>query len=880
MKKIYLFGGGGHSLSCIDVIEKEKKFKIFGIFDEKLSLNKKISGYRVINERKKIYGSKFALVCVGQIKSPKLRIKIFEKMKKKGFLPATVISPLSTINKNVKIGEGTIIMNGSIINSKVKIGKNCIINTGCIIEHEAKIEDHCHISTGVILNGGVKVKKGSFIGSGAILSSAGTIDLTGVEISNSIGNGIMAESDITLNVSGVLNSTQNGVICKDVGDIAMTGSYAKGSGAYGVYASNGDVSLSNSYVTHGGAQGVRTNRVLALDHAVIAYNANEGVELSGNYFSTINNSIVWHNDDENYEQIETTGGILNITYSNVQGLGSFGIESGGELVIGAGCIESNPVFTDSSGTLSENSPCVDAASPYANDANMPPGLGYIDADMGAYGGEGNVVWGGSALPDGDPDIDQIVDLPDDQGGSVGIQYSGSAFDHSHSAYDVTSYSFWRELDVENSSPPDQADTDPTKSYFLTDRDNYWEQVGTMDAQGFEDYGYSAPTLADSSSDGIFWSKYLVVAHTPDDEIYFVSDPDSGYSVDNIAPTAPSAFSVAFDEGILTASWEDEINPDILHYDVYRDGSSFLETSETQFTDDGFDLGDSEVFTVRGVDVNDNMGEFSDPFTVTYGTKGDMTWDGIINILDVTKIIYHILFPEEDITDEEYWAGNFNDDEGIDVVDVTPVVDIILGGLLSEMENSGGQTMAFLNDNNLILNSDRPITGVQIRFSDNTVVSNLTNLNMASQEGRVVLYTTTGEVLQGENIPLLSLNSDAIIEDLILVDNLGERISTVLKVIEGDLVPDEFAVHQNYPNPFNPATLIKVDVNEPMNVMVSIYDVMGREVNVLVNEELYPGYHQFIWDGTDNRGMKAGSGLYFIMVQTPEITRTMKATLLR
>jgi flagellar hook assembly protein FlgD len=66
----------------------------------------------------------------------------------------------------------------------------------------------------------------------------------------------------------------------------------------------------------------------------------------------------------------------------------------------------------------------------------------------------------------------------------------------------------------------------------------------------------------------------------------------------------------------------------------------------------------------------------------------------------------------------------------------------------------------------------------------------------------------------------------------------------------------------------------------MHSKVSIYDLMGRELNVLVDEKLQPGYHQFIWDGTDSKGIKAGSGLYFILVQTPEVTRTMKATLLR
>jgi hypothetical protein len=522
---------------------------------------------------------------------------------------------------------------------------------------------------------------------------------------------------------------------------------------------------------------------------------------------------------------------------------------------------------------------VDAAAPWQHDANMPPGLGTIVADMGAYGGPYNAIWGGDQLPDGEPVIDQIVDLPADQGGTVGIQYSASIFDYGHTGYDITSYSFWRELDVGRSGVPSQISAFPQGSYFTMGRDSYWEQIGTMTAQGFEDYGYSAATLADSSADGIFWSKYLVVAHTPDDDIFFVSAPDSGYSVDNIPPTAPAALSVAFDDGTLTASWEDEINPDILHYDVYKDDSMFVETTETEFSDT-FELGDSAVYTIRGVDVHDNVGSFSDPFSANYGTKGDVTWDGVINILDVTKIIYIILFPDEEVTDEEFWAGDYNSDEVIDVVDVTPVVDIILDGLLSNMENPGGETMVYLQDNTLMLTSYRPITGIQVLFSDNATASNLTSLTMAVEANQVLVYTLMGEVLQGIDIPILALGSDAVIEDIILVDNLGERVSAVLEIIEGSLIPDKFAIHQNYPNPFNPATIIKLDVNAPMHSRISIYDLMGRELNVLVDEELQPGYHQFIWNGTDSKGVKASSGLYFILVQTPEVTKTMKATLLR
>ena len=50
MKKIYLFGGGGHALSCIDVIERQKKFKILGVVDEKLKLHQKILNYSIIEK--------------------------------------------------------------------------------------------------------------------------------------------------------------------------------------------------------------------------------------------------------------------------------------------------------------------------------------------------------------------------------------------------------------------------------------------------------------------------------------------------------------------------------------------------------------------------------------------------------------------------------------------------------------------------------------------------------------------------------------------------------------------------------------------------------------------------------------------------------------
>ena len=86
MKKIILIGGGGHCKSVIDVIEQEKKFEIQGIVDKANNIGSNILGYKVIasddNLQKLANRFKYALVTVGQIKSPALRIKLFNLDKK------------------------------------------------------------------------------------------------------------------------------------------------------------------------------------------------------------------------------------------------------------------------------------------------------------------------------------------------------------------------------------------------------------------------------------------------------------------------------------------------------------------------------------------------------------------------------------------------------------------------------------------------------------------------------------------------------------------------------------------------------------------------------------------------------------------------------
>ena len=125
----------------IDVIEQEKKYKIHGIVDKPKFLGSKVLGYKVIGSDLDLeylaQEYKNAVITVGQIKSPLVRIKLFNLARKAGFKFPSIISPRAYVSKHSSIGIGTIIMHDVVVNSNVSIGNNCIINTKSLIEHES-----------------------------------------------------------------------------------------------------------------------------------------------------------------------------------------------------------------------------------------------------------------------------------------------------------------------------------------------------------------------------------------------------------------------------------------------------------------------------------------------------------------------------------------------------------------------------------------------------------------------------------------------------------------------------------------------------------------------------------------------------------------------
>ena len=95
----------------------------------------------------------------------------------------------------------------------------------------------------------------------------------------------------------------------------------------------------------------------------------------------------------------------------------------------------------------------------------------------------------------------------------------------------------------------------------------------------------------------------------------------------------------------------------------------------------------------------------------------------------------------------------------------------------------------------------------------------------------------------------------------------------LSIAQG--VPESFSMEQNYPNPFNPSTEIQFALPAASHVSLFVYDMMGREVDHLVNRTLEAGYHRVTWDAS---GLP--SGVYLYRIQAEAFTETRRMTLLK
>ncbi|MEN3039475.1 MAG: FlgD immunoglobulin-like domain containing protein, partial [Candidatus Kryptonium sp.] len=136
------------------------------------------------------------------------------------------------------------------------------------------------------------------------------------------------------------------------------------------------------------------------------------------------------------------------------------------------------------------------------------------------------------------------------------------------------------------------------------------------------------------------------------------------------------------------------------------------------------------------------------------------------------------------------------------------------------------------------------------------------------------------------------NTNQFIVDSVVraVNRFNRRI---IRVLESDvptgirvrdivtITPDDYELYQNYPNPFNPSTSISFYLPVDKKISLIIYDVSGREVIRLIDEQEFPkGKHTVVWDGKDKDGKHVASGTYFYKLKFGNFEKTRKMMLVK
>lgn len=169
----------------------------------------------------------------------------------------------------------------------------------------------------------------------------------------------------------------------------------------------------------------------------------------------------------------------------------------------------------------------------------------------------------------------VADVGNDQGGQVRLQWFHQDNDQAGADTTITQYSLWRRVDANLKGGA--ASTVPPEYGALTYPPGTWDYVATVPAGGEESYSTVCQSLCDSTAvDGICWSVFFVRAHTAQPVVYFDTLPDSGYSVDNIAPTVPTGL-LREEPDLLT--WQDPIDADFSYFTVYGSAVDHLDGSE-------------------------------------------------------------------------------------------------------------------------------------------------------------------------------------------------------------------------------------------------------------------------------------------------------------
>lgn len=393
---------------------------------------------------------------------------------------------------------------------------------------------------------------------------------------------------------------------------------------------------------------------------------------------------------------------------------------------------------------------------------------------------------------GDVGVEPLIvgarDIPNDQGGHLKLSWNACWLDVSPTN-GVTDYRVWRSVPpnaVADAARGGAAAPEPAegatagfgqrvRTSLVCDRTIYWELVATQIARRLSGYSLVIPTTSDSVAGSNPPTLFMVEARSSDGVSFWDSPVDSGYSVDNLSPPAPSPFIARYDGSDVVLHWLPSRAPDFAEFRLYRGGAINFVPGPSNLVFAGRDTGLVDrsglggFYKLAAVDVHGNVGHFAmvSPTSPTAalasfvssewtGTEASLTWYGAglsglrINVYRTSDgFTWEVL--AQVVSDEEGFV-RFRDAS----VEPRGRYTYKLGILDEDTEQFAGYTMIEIPGARLSIQSiaGNPVRGEALNFVASLPRAGAARARVLDLAGRVVSQQTLQTGMNGHlTIPL-------------------------------------------------------------------------------------------------------------------------------
>jgi hypothetical protein len=404
------------------------------------------------------------------------------------------------------------------------------------------------------------------------------------------------------------------------------------------------------------------------------------------------------------------------------------------------------------------------------------------------------------------------------------------------------------------------------------------------------YGYAAATLSDSiSPTKTGMTQFFISAETALPNVYYDSAPDSGYSVDNLAPIPPAGLTAAVQPGPqVKLTWNSPTDPDVGSYAIYRSsssgftpapGNSIGSSGSVSFTDASPPSGAQLFYRIIAVDIHGNRSlpspEVSAAVTATEQLNVQGKWNIVSVPLTVGDYSKTSLFPNA-ISNAYAYEGSY------------VAYGTLTNGRAYWVKYPSSQTVPFTG----LLRTHDTVTVASGWNMIGSISSSIPVSSIGSIPGSIVTsnffgYSGNYQISQTiepgfgywvkVNQPgklVLSSSGNTPSSSRIRIEDGGEKPPVPPDAVSSE-VPESYSLSQNYPNPFNPTTTISYALPVSEHVKLSVYNMLGEEVATLLNETEGAGYKSVSFDAS---GLP--SGIYIYRISAGSFTDQKKFLLIK